>query len=256
MEQEKIIHPSSDFTFVTNGIFKDRWTLKGAKEKSAGRNELFEFVAEKTGVVLDQKALTLVWARRFAAYKRPEILFSDIPRLKKILFDEKCPTQIILSGKAHPSDEEGQKTVETIRALAAGELKGKLAFVPDYSLEIAGFLVSGADVWVNTPERGKEACGTSGMKAALNGALMCSVSDGWMDEVDWTGAGWILPDAGTAEALYDFLEREIAPEFLRRGTFAAAQSWASRMKKTVSIVEKSFGTDRMLSDYRAKMYLF
>ena len=130
MEQEKIIHPSSDFTFVTNGIFKDRWTLKGAKEKSAGRNELFEFVAEKTGVVLDQKALTLVWARRFAAYKRPEILFSDIPRLKKILFDEKCPTQIILSGKAHPSDEEGQKTVETIRALAAGELKGKLPSCP------------------------------------------------------------------------------------------------------------------------------
>ncbi len=109
MEQEKILHPSSEFTFVTNGIFKDRWIIKSVKEKSAARGELVKFVNEKTGAALDQDALTLVWARRFAAYKRPKLLFSDVARLKKILFDKKCPAQIILSGKAHPSDEEGKK---------------------------------------------------------------------------------------------------------------------------------------------------
>lgn len=262
-EQEKIIHPSSDFSYVTNGVFKDRWDFTGLarkaaasdetilKIKSAARAALVKFVAEKTGVALDPNVLTLVWARRFAAYKRPRLMFSDLGRLKKILFDEKRPAQIIVSGKAHPSDEEGQKNVEMIRSLVSGELKGKLAYVSDYSLDIADKLVAGADLWVNTPERGKEACGTSGMKAALNGALMCSISDGWMDEVDWAGAGWVLSEDKTAESLYAFLENDIIPEFSN-----ARSTWAARMRKTMTIAEAGFGTDRMLRDYREKMYLF
>ncbi len=261
-DQEKIIHPSSDFSYVTNGIFKDRWNFMNisgkenisdealSKAKSSARAALVKFTAEKTGVTLDPKILTLVWARRFAAYKRPRLLFSDIGRLKKILFDEKRPAQIIISGRAHPSDEEGQRNVEIIRGLVAGELKGKLAYIPDYSLDIADKLVAGADLWINTPERGKEACGTSGMKASLNGTLMCSISDGWMDEVDWAGAGWILSEDKTAESLYSFLENDIVPEF-----WNAKTTWSARMIKTVAIVETGFGTDRMLKDYREKMYL-
>lgn len=249
MEQEKVIHPSSDFLYVTNGIFKDRW--KAQRSKSDARRELIGFVNEKTGIILDPDALTLVWARRFAAYKRPKLIFSDIVRLKKILSDEKRPVQIIVSGKAHPADEEGQKTVAMIRALVAGELAGKLAYVPDYSIDIAAKLTAGADLWVNTPERGKEACGTSGMKAGLCGALMCSISDGWMDEVDWAGTGWVLSEEKTAESLYGFLEREILPEF-----YDAKDSWNMRMEKTRGIIEADFGTDRMLADYRKKMYLF
>jgi len=254
MEQEKIIHPSSDFSYVTNGIFEDRWRFCGVKEKSAARSELVKFVREKTGISLDPKALTLVWARRFAAYKRPKLLFTDIPRLKKILFDEKNPVQIVISGKANLADEEGQKMVEMVRGLVSGELKGKIAYIPDYSLEIAAKLVCGADLWVNTPERGKEACGTSGMKAALNGALMCSISDGWMDEVDWKDAGWVLPEEKTAEVLYGFLEEEIVPAFSRREKDTTPHNWSSRMEKTVSIVENGFGADRMLADYRKKLY--
>ena len=248
MEQEKIIHPSSDFSYVTNGIFKDRWHFEN---KSASKENLLKFVKEKTGVILDSKVLTLVWARRVAAYKRPRLIFSDMERLKKILFNEKYPAQIIISGKAYQTDEEDQKAVEMIRGFANGELKSKLAYIPDYSLDVATKLVSGADLWVNTPERGKEACGTSGMKAGLNGSLMCSISDGWVDEVSWSGVGWILSEGKTAESFYDFLEKEIIPEF-----YNAKDTWLARMKKTISIVETGFGTERMLDDYRKKMYLF
>ncbi len=260
MEQEKILHPSSDFAYVTNGIFKDRWRFINAldtsddalfKTKSSARATLVAFVNEKTGVALDPKALTLVWARRLVAYKRPRLLFSDVARLKNILCNEKYPAQIIISGKAYSTDEEGQKDVEIIRELAAKELKGFLAYIPDYSLDIASRLVAGADVWVNTPERGKEACGTSGMKAALNGALMCSISDGWMDEVDWAGAGWVLSEEKTADSLYSFLENDIVPEF-----WNARTTWAARMRKTIAIVETGFGAERMLADYRKKIYLF
>jgi len=135
LAKEKEIHPSTEFGFVTNGIFKDRW--RKVEEKSEAKNELLKFVNEKTGVVLDAKTLTLVWARRIAAYKRPKILFSDMDRLKKILFNEKCSAQIIISGKAYQTDEEDQKTVEMIRGFASGELKGKLAYIPDYSLDVA-----------------------------------------------------------------------------------------------------------------------
>ncbi len=121
-------------------------------------------------------------------------------------------------------------------------MKNKLAYIPDYSLDIASKLIAGADVWVNTPERGKEACGTSGMKAALNGALMCSISDGWMDEVDWSSRVGFCRKRKRLKSLYDFLEKEIAPEFLRRGEDAAAQCWISRMRKTISIVERGFGS--------------
>ena len=265
LKKEKEIHPASEFIFVTNGIFKDRWDLlrfpKDASDKDiwdakiSAKRKAIEQVGKETNIILDPEALTIVWARRFAEYKRPRLLFADLSRLAKILSEKNRPAQIIISGKAHPSDEEAKKTVEMIRTIIAREdFRAKIAYVPEYSLDIASTLIAAADVWLNTPERGFEACGTSGMKAGLNGALMCSISDGWMDEVDWSLAGWILPEEKTADVLYDFLEKEISPEFFRRAEDGAPPGWISRIRKTISIVETGFGAERMLADYRKKMY--
>ncbi len=109
-------------------------------------------------------------------------------------------------------------------------------------------------VWLNTPERGKEACGTSGMKAGLNGALQLSVSDGWIDEVDWKDKGWILPPENTAEALYDILEKEIIPEFYSRDEKGIPQVWIRKMRATLDIVESRFSSERMMRDYLKKLY--
>lgn len=260
-EKELAVHPGTGIEFVTNGIFKDRWrsshiskdTLTSDEKlwnsKCLAKKEMLDFVQTKIGVALDPAALTIVWARRFAAYKRPELLFSDASRLEKILSNAKHPVSIIISGKAHSADEESQKIVALVRSLIAEKrFQTKVAYIPDYSLDIAKTLASGADLWLNTPKRGFEACGTSGMKAGLNGTLMCSISDGWMDEVDWKGIGWILPEEKTADALYDLLEKEIVPAFFNR------TEWISRMKKTVAVIETRFGADRMLADYRKKMY--
>jgi starch phosphorylase len=265
--KEKEVHPSSEFISVTNGVFKDRWDFLPYPPastdtaiwdmKRAAKMRALDFIKGKTGVALDPEAFTVVWARRFAAYKRPRLLFTDLARLAKIASHRNHPVQFVISGKAHPSDEEGQKTVEMIRGIAASvEFRGRIAYVPDYSLEVTANLVSAADLWVNTPERGKEACGTSGMKAALSGALMCSISDGWMDEVDWKGVGWILPEDKTAEALYGLLEGDITESFYRRGVDGTPLDWISRVKKTRSIVETQFCADRMLRDYAREMYGF
>jgi starch phosphorylase len=132
---------------------------------------------------------------------------------------------------------------------------GKIAFIPDYSLTMAQKFVAGSDVWLNTPERGVEACGTSGMKAGLNGALMASVSDGWVDEVNWRDIGWVLSDdEDLAISLYEVLERHILPGFYARGLNGVPESWISRMRATIQLVATRFSATKMLETYKEKLY--
>jgi glycogen phosphorylase len=258
---EKKAHAESDLIPITNGINKNRWLAKEWNSESAKseieiknilRKQLIEFVNKQSGQNLSPDILTMVWARRFAKYKRPDLLFSEPDRLLKILNNEKMPLQIILSGKAHPHDEFGQKTLQMIQEfIQNNNLKSKIVYLSNYNPEISHLLTAGADIWLNTPERGMEACGTSGMKAGINGTLQFSVSDGWVDEIDWEGIGWSLPDADkeiTAKALFDTLENHIIPDFYNK------TNWQDRINKTREIVINNYTTSRMFNDYLSKLY--
>ncbi|MDP3875014.1 MAG: alpha-glucan family phosphorylase [bacterium] len=292
---EKLAHPHSILFPITNGIYVKRWqadlwheSLKGEtrltdeavwKIRRDLRERLVNFVAKKTKVTLDPDACTIVWARRFTRYKRPELLFSDLPRLKKICLNS-AKVQFIISGQAHESDVEGKKIIEKIKAIVKDPtFNNKIVYLADYSITVAIELVSGADVWLNTPERGFEACGTSGMKSCLNGALQASTSDGWIDEVNWSDIGFILSGNDTAKAVYNALEKEIIPLFYTRGLiesddFSRSGSetlqgrtteserpeglpleWIRRIRDTQNIVKSGFTAKRMLHDYLTKAYL-
>lgn len=268
---EKKKHSNSTLFPITNGVYRKRWQavsiydrLKTLSDedlwnvKKRLRMALIAYIEETQQRHLNPDVCTLVWARRFAIYKRPYLLFSERERLLEMVTSQHMPLQIIVSGKSHEADKEGREILERIVDLSKKEAKNRIVYMPDYSVSLAMKLDQGADVWLNTPEPGKEACGTSGMKSGLNGALQFSVSDGWVDEVSWEGKGWILPNENTQEALYDMLEHEVLPCFYNR-TFAGnpesfPREWVSRMRKTIELVESGYTTDRMLSQYIRELY--
>ena len=198
-------------------FIRDRQTASAMRRKAAA-SEL-RYSAE----VLDPHALTIGFARRFATYKRATLLFRDVERLKKILCDRERPVQIVIAGKAHPKDQPGKSFIREIVQLARDpDLWKHIVFVEDYDMKVARELVQGVDLWLNTPRRGEEACGTSGMKAAMNGVLNLSVLDGWFDEAYEISGGWAIgdreeysedQDAIHASNIYYLLEREIVPLF-------------------------------------------
>jgi starch phosphorylase len=179
---------------------------------------------DRAKYVLDERALTLGFARRFTGYKRPNLLLHDRKRLQKILTDAERPVQLVVAGKAHPRDEQGKRLVEEFVGLAqVPELRRHVVFLEDYDIALAEHLVQGVDVWVNTPRRPWEACGTSGMKVLVNGGLNLSELDGWWSEAYAPDVGWKLGDgrehpeaewdAVEAGQLYELLEREIIAPF-------------------------------------------
>jgi starch phosphorylase len=222
--------------------------------------------------ILDPDALTIGFARRFATYKRATLILRDLPRLEKILLDTRRPTQLIFAGKAHPKDDAGKELIRQITELTRrSDLGRHIVFLEDYDMAVARYLVQGVDVWLNTPRRPNEASGTSGMKAAANGALNLSTRDGWWDEVcdapgytypiGWSiGKGEDYPDLAyqdqvEAEALYDVLERDILPTFYDRGPDRLPRRWIDLMKSSVSSLCRFVNTHRMVSDYMFRVYL-
>lgn len=208
----------------------------------------------RTGIRLEQNTLTIVWARRFATYKRPDLLFSDIERLKKLLFSSDRPIQIIVSGKSHPADTQGKEIIQHIEHLANFDLKHRAVFVDDYSISLAKFLVSGADIWLNTPIYGLEASGTSGMKAAANGVIQFTTPDGWAHEVDWYGMGYTLPLDKAESEIYNLFEKKIIPTYYRHTTQGTPEFWVAMMKETIAAVSPMFSSQRMVNDYIETMY--
>ncbi len=212
---------------------------------------------------LDPRALTIGFARRFATYKRATLLFREPKRLEYLLHQIGRPVQILFAGKAHPRDEAGKEFLRSVaRAAERPELKGRVVFLPDYDMALARTLVAGCDVWLNTPERPREASGTSGMKAAMNGALNLSVLDGWWDEAPHDEAGFVVgdrtdhaADEETALALYDTLEKRVLPMFFDRDASGLPQRWIDRMIVAASRVAKMFSSDRMLSEYLEQCYV-
>ena len=226
---------------------------------------------EAADEILDPDALTIGFARRFATYKRATLLLRDFERLKRILTDSKRPVQLIFAGKAHPQDNAGKELIQKITMVSREkELGHNVVFLEDYDMGVARYLVQGVDVWLNTPLRPQEASGTSGMKAAANGALNLSTLDGWWDEV-WRspvrpeGIGWAIgkdetydnreyQDQVEAAALYDLLERDVIPTFYERGADRLPRKWIGRMKGSIGTLCRFVNTHRMVSDYTCKFY--
>ncbi len=231
----------------------------------ADRNENPKYVL-KIKNVLKADTLTIGFARRFATYKRGNLLFKDLERLNKIVNNPERPVQFIFSGKAHPKDQAGQDIIKQIVKISKqDEFIGKILFLEDYNMSLAKQLVGGVDVWLNTPTRPLEASGTSGMKAVMNGVLNFSVLDGWWVEGYREGAGWALAkeityknqemqDELDAEQIYQTFENEIIPLYYKRNEKGIPEDWIDYIKKCIAEIAPDFTTERMINDYRDKYY--
>ena len=217
--------------------------------------------------LFDPDALTLGFARRFATYKRPNLLLHDPERLLRLLNSPQRPVQIIIAGKAHPADQAGQALIqEWIRFIRRPEARPHVIFLSDYDMHLTEHLVQGVDVWINTPRRPWEASGTSGMKVLVNGGLNLSELDGWWAEAYRPDVGWALGDgqdhgddpawdAADAEALYDRLEREVVPEFYTRDETGIPTAWIARMRESMARLTPRFSADRAVREYTEQLYL-
>jgi glycogen phosphorylase len=242
---------------------EDLWNAhRGAKAR------LMEFIARTRGAPeLDPEALTIGFARRFATYKRAWLLLSQPDRLAVMLGDPKRPLQILVAGKAHPADEDGKDVIRQVADFARGAgAHAHVLFLPDYEMTLARRLVQGVDVWLNTPRRPMEASGTSGMKAALNGVLNCSILDGWWAEAYNADRGFAIgtaeqsgsdeeQDAADAESLYAVLEQEVLPAFFQRDARGLPRRWIEMMRHSIAELGVAYSTNRMVCEYVEHLYL-
>jgi starch phosphorylase len=279
-------------TSVTNGVHQRTWisgeleTLLGdtdphferARDLSAedlwsahrsGKARLLEFAETTRGVRgLDPDVLTIGFARRFATYKRASLLFSRPERLARLLADAERPIQVLVAGKAHPADEGGKDVIRLVVDFAREPAAaGRVVFLEDYEMTLARRLVQGVDLWLNTPRRPFEASGTSGMKAALNGVLNCSILDGWWAEAYSPACGFAIEgkieegasdaeqDAADAEALYAVLEEQVLPAYYERDGAGVPQRWVALMRESIAELGPRFGTARMAAEYVERLYL-
>ncbi|NUM44321.1 MAG: alpha-glucan family phosphorylase [Anaerolineales bacterium] len=220
------------------------------------------------GALLDPYALTIGFARRFAPYKRADLILSDLDRLLKLLNVPNQPLQIIFAGKSHPDHEQGKRLIQEVyRTVKLAENGGRLVFLENYDMNIARYLVQGVDVWMNTPRRPNEASGTSGMKAALNGVLNFSILDGWWREGFNGKNGWAIgneqefastneQDKYDANSLYDILEKELIPLYYKqRSSDGLPGEWIARVKECIRTLGPAFSTRRMVKEYAERMYV-
>jgi len=220
-----------------------------------------------SGVLINPYALTIGFARRFATYKRADLIFSDVERLLDIVNRANRPVQLILAGKAHPADEAGKRLLQKVyRHVKRAEASGRLVFLEDYDINLARYLVQGVDVWLNTPRRPMEASGTSGMKAALNGVLNFSVLDGWWREAFNGRNGWAIgrdadvdpsdtQDSADAASLYNTLEDEIIPLYYERDPKEISHYWIARVRESMKTIIPRFSTRRMVKEYVDRLYV-
>ena len=270
--------PAEDWNAVHKIAGSELWELRHGQ-----RERLVTFVRERARAaairrgsrpsevrwcdsLLDPDVLTIGFARRFATYKRATLLLRDPARFRALLLDTDRPVQFVFAGKAHPADEPGKQFIQQVAAFAsAPEIRDRMVFVENYDIDAGRFITQGVDVWLNTPLRPMEACGTSGMKAALNGALNCSVLDGWWDELFRPDLGWAIAsddsdvDAETRDDresawLFELLEREVVPAFYERGSDGLPTVWLERVRNTLVGLGPHISATRMMRDYVEQHY--
>ncbi len=255
--------PSFNWTNVTNGVYMGRWQEADFRNYSLTDTEVWKAHLEKkhslmrevtarVGFGYDPNWLTISWARRISGYKQLGNIFEDVERLTKIVSDANRPVMLLIAGKAHPGDTAGKELIRHIIELMKGPLSGHALFVHNYDIALAKELVSGSDIWMNTPEFGREASGTSGMKAISNGVLQVTVPDGWAAEVAWEGVGWSLDHTRLTESIYETLEK-VVPLYYQRIAEGVPEEWVKMMRKSISLSEK-YSTKRMLGEYKKKLY--
>jgi starch phosphorylase len=241
--------------------------LQGRLSRQFARHGESPETLRRLQAAFDTKALTVGFARRFATYKRADLLFRDEERLAALLENTDRPVQVVLAGKAHPADRPGQQVIQRIFTLTRSErLRGRVFILEDYDIRIARFLVAGVDIWLNNPRRPLEASGTSGMKAAMNGIPSVSILDGWWDEGYNGRNGWAIggressdddaaQDFADSEELYRLLEEEIVPRFFDRDESGVPRQWLETMRASVESSIWQFSTARMVMEYVDRLYL-
>ncbi|MCL4261177.1 MAG: alpha-glucan family phosphorylase, partial [Anaerolineales bacterium] len=251
------LHLKRKLSFYLRERVRERWTGGG----------FHPVQVVSSGVLINPYALTIGFARRFATYKRASLMMRDVERLLNIVNKPNMPVQILFAGKAHPADEPGKQLIQEVyRTVKKAEMGGRIVFLEDYDMNLARYLVQGVDVWMNTPRRPMEASGTSGMKAALNGALNFSVLDGWWREAYNGRNGWSIgrdeqiensdeQDAEDAESLYSTLENEIIPLYYDRDPKEMSRGWLSRIKDNFKTNIPRFSTRRMVKQYVENLYI-
>jgi alpha-glucan phosphorylase-like protein len=260
--------PEYSWVGVTNGVHQSTWQMpeithyvnSGSTDvthlwdiHTQAKQQLANFVHQQTGYGYDSNRMVITWARRIAGYKQLNSIFEDVEQLRRILANTDRPAMLLIAGKAHFGDSHGKALLKQVIGYMQQQLAGYALYIPNYHMGIAQMLVRGSDVWLNTPEKDKEASGTSGMKAISNGVLQMSVSDGWVPEVDWQGKGWILDHTRLSESIYELLEDQVAPLYFSRDTQGVPHQWVEMMK--AAIVESNrFSAERMLREYQQLLY--
>ena len=257
-----------------HGADRERWSrilevdpMEAWSTLNDGRDELVRLARQRLGEdVLDSSVLTIGFARRFATYKRATLLLSDPDRLRALLHDAERPVQFVFAGKAHPADNPGKQLIQRIEQFArTADVRHRFVFLADYDISIARAMYHGCDVWLNTPRRPLEACGTSGMKAALNGALNCSIRDGWWDECFDGSNGWAIesaeddPDLDRRDhrevgSLFGILENQLVPRFYDRGRDGVPRQWVDMVLKAWASLGPEVTAARMVRDYTTALY--
>ncbi|HUV51422.1 MAG TPA: alpha-glucan family phosphorylase [Anaerolineae bacterium] len=235
--------------------------------KQHGRRNIPKSIMEAIQSVLDHDILTIGFARRFATYKRANLLMNDPERFEAIINSTTHPVQFIFAGKAHPKDNEGKELIKRVFEFCQKtSVRHRVVFVEDYDMHIARYLVQGVDVWLNTPRRPLEACGTSGMKAAINGVLNVSILDGWWDEAYSENTGWRIgngeeytdsryQDSVESQALYNIFENEVIPCFYERKYGSYPVRWVKMMKESMKMAMRGFCSTRMTGEYNERFYI-
>ena len=257
----------------------DLWDVKGRMRaqlvQDARQRTIASWVEQNPGAgvpawfneLLDPNILTIGFARRVPTYKRLTLMLHDTERLRALLTHPERPVQLVIAGKSHPADDEGKRLIQKLVQFASEpDVRKRIVFLPNYDIGMAKLLYPGTDVWLNNPLRPLEACGTSGMKAALNGSLNLSILDGWWNEFYDGENGWAIPsadsagdaaerDALEAESLYDLIEHQVAPRFYTRDGDGVPRGWTAWMRHTLSTLSPALSADRMVREYVERLYV-
>ena len=252
-------HPTET---ITNGIYLPRWDQLFFDSDTNGlwnkhqenKRNLLKYIFEKAGVQWDENILLFGWARRFVEYKQPLAFLKNIERLKKIFDGSNSLLKIVYAGPTG-NDPKSNSIIEELENLIESHFKDHVVFLPNYNVDLAEILVAGCDVWLNTPVIGREACGTSGMKAGLNGALPFSTRDGWIGEVDLRDCGWVIDEPDITEKLLNCTEEQIIPLYYKHFQDPTQSEWQKRMINSRNLILNRFSMSRVLRQYIEKLYL-
>ncbi len=256
--------PGFNWSGITNGVHLPTWQSRDVASAMnqpqllwqahvRQKEKLAQFVQRRTGFTFDPQRMVITWARRVTEYKQLSCLFDDMERLQRLVSAEGRQIQLLVSGKAHAYDEVSKAMLQQIIKHFQNELSGFALYIPNYDIEVAQHVVAGSDLWLNTPQFGWEASGTSGMKAVSNGVLQATVPDGWAAEVDWNDKGWSLNADTIAEDLYAKLEQEIVPEFFTRNEDGVPETWVKKMQLSMQLAPQ-YSAERMVREYCEKLY--